>query len=285
MKKIFFILLFTLISFQCSNGTKYINHQSKKDISSVQIIDEGKFIKILSNGIPNHSTGVFPNKGNPNSITSQKIFRKVTKNPLFTGKKTYIQQPGIALNGILFEPGTAGCFGKKTNRQNRHLHRNSPRRNHSHNLQNECKWREEAIINNNRKLGIDRNNAHVQRNGMYHYHGIPIGLIEKLKEEKNGYIIVGYAADGHFILFDKKNKMKSSWKLKNGHRPDGPGGEYNGKYTNDFQFVFRSGQLDECNGKKINGDYFYFLTNSFPYVPRCVYGKPDNTFQIDPRRL
>ena len=26
-----------------------------------------------SNGIPNHKTGIFPNKGNPNSISQQKL--------------------------------------------------------------------------------------------------------------------------------------------------------------------------------------------------------------------
>ena len=33
------------------------------------------------------------------------------------------------------------------------------------------------------------------------------------------------------------------------------------------------GDLDECNGIEIDGEYAYFLTDTFPYVPRCLMGE------------
>ena len=63
-----------------------------------------------SNGIPDHKTGIFPNKGNPNSISQQKymfVFQDFPKSTASTKIKGII---GIALNGVLFRPATAG-FG------------------------------------------------------------------------------------------------------------------------------------------------------------------------------
>jgi len=33
------------------------------------------------------------------------------------------------------------------------------------------------------------------------------------------------------------------------------------------------GDLDECNGVKINGQYVYVVTKSFPYIGRCLKGE------------
>jgi hypothetical protein len=46
------------------------------------------------------------------------------------------------------------------------------------------------------KWGTDTSNAHVQPNGMYHYHGIPEGLVTKLGNGNKAMTLIGWAADG-----------------------------------------------------------------------------------------
>ena len=84
--------------------------------------------------------------------------------------------------------------------------------------------------------------------------------------------------------------MQSSYRLKSGSRPgDGssaPCGEYDGVYSNDFEYVSGLGDLDACNGRVgvtpdyPDGTYYYVITNDFPYIPRCFMGTPSNDFRI-----
>ena len=115
----------------------------------------------------------------------------------------------------------------------------------------------------------------------------------------NEPVQIGWAADGFPILYyygpnengTGMTKLNSSFQLKQGERPgDGvtaPCGEYNGKYTNDYEYLNGSGELDECNG--INRqvtlstgtyEYFYVITDAFPYISRCITGAPNDTFKI-----
>ena len=108
--------------------------------------------------------------------------------------------------------------------------------------------------------------------------------------------IVGYAADGFpiYALYGYSNpqntssgikELTSSYKLKEGTRPSGPGGTYNGSFIQDYEYVNGLGDLDECNGREgatpeyPNGTYYYVLTNEFPIIPRCHKGTPDNSFR------
>ena len=50
-------------------------------------------------------------------------------------------------------------------------------------------------------------------------------------------------------------------------------GHHDGTYTSDFEYVDGSGDLDECNGITIDGNYMYLVTNQFPYVSRCLMGE------------
>lgn len=127
-------------------------------------------------------------------------------------------------------------------------------------------------------LGLDQNNAHVQPTGLYHYHGVPEGL---LKGEDIEHI--GWAADG-FPMYHSHD-VTTSYRLKSGTRPNGPLGTYDGTYTQDYEYVKDSGDLDECNGMNIvskefpEGSYAYFLTDEFPFIPRCLFGTPDQSFE------
>ena len=137
----------------------------------------------------------------------------------------------------------------------------------------ECEWREKAIIGNKSRL-LDNNFAHVQRNGMYHYHGVPTGLIRQLENESDkDLIMIGYAADGYEIQVSEDSKYQSSYQLKSGKRLTGPRGRFDGSYTEDFEYISGSGDLDECNGLLTDDkQYSYILTHEFPFVPRCWRG-------------
>lgn len=134
------------------------------------------------------------------------------------------------------------------------------------------------------------NNAHVQPGGVYHYHGVPEGLVTKLNKG-TAMSLIGWAADGfpiyarygYTIATDAKSAVKvlsSGYRLKNlpdVNRP--PVSMYAmGAFTQDYEYVAGLGDLDECNGRTgvtpefPNGIYHYVATDTFPHLPRCVKG-------------
>ncbi len=211
----------------------------------------------FSNGMPNHKTGIFPNKGNPNFISKQKINVCVPRYPKKASSSTKIKGIiGIALNGILFRPATAGFWDPKAPR----FHSRNGNKN----------WSVD-IFGLKGKLGLDFNNAHVGRGGMYHYHGLPTSLINNLNNS-----LIGYAGDG-FEIHYIQGKM-SAWVIKDGFRKSGPLGEYDGTYNEDFFYQGGNDKLDECNGGMYNGKYVYFITENYPRVPRCLSGEVSSDF-------
>ena len=245
--------------------------------NEITITTEGDFRLIKSNGWPDHAPGTFPRRGNPNRLSAQSYSFKIPLHP----KAAESPQRrggwwwGVALNGVPFEPGTAETWN------------NDP----------QSGWRYEAatgFLN----LGLDEHNAHVQPNGSYHYHALPTGLVEKLGGDGKAMRHLGWAADGYPIysswaptdpqdLKSPLREMKSSYRLKSGARPaqeNGPGGNYDGRFTQDFEFAPGHGDLDECNGRTgvtpefPDGTYYYCLSRDFPFVPRMWHGTPDPSF-------
>ena len=128
------------------------------------------------------------------------------------------------------------------------------------------------------------NNAHVQPTGAYHYHGTPESVVDN-QSETDDLVLVGYAADGHPMYVSQSNAYASSYRLKSGTRPSGPGGSYDGTFTQDFEYVDGLGDLDDCNGIHLDataeypdGTYAYLITDAFPYISRCLHGEPDESF-------
>ena len=37
------------------------------------------------------------------------------------------------------------------------------------------------------------------------------------------------------------------------------------------------GNLDECNGTTVDGEYIYLITDTYPFVPRCLMGEFEET--------
>ena len=209
---------------------------------------------VRADGLPNHPTGAFPNRSNPNRISAQSYYFRMPLKPAKTGRATYYRPNhlfGVAVNGVAFDPNTAEFW-------------NDDRR---------SGWMIEAL-SGARPLGIDRNNAHVQPDGSYHYHGVPTGLVDKLGGK--GRLPVGWAADGFAIYVDET--ARSSWRLKAERDSGGPGGRPDGTYSLDYEYVRGLGDLDECNGREGQGTYHYVVTAKFPHVPRCFMGTADASF-------
>lgn len=246
--------------------------QSSGAKSSISITEEGEKRIITANGIPAHDTGKFPNRNNPNTISVQSYKFEM---PL---KPAKLQRPvdargiifGVALNGVVFDPGTAETW------------------------KGDMRWSYEALTSD-LNLGLDENHAHVQPTGAYHYHAMPNGLLKDLKASKDKMTMIGWAADGFpiYALYgyeeagdsqSKLKKLKSSYRLKSGTREGGPGGKYDGNFTSDYEYVAGLGDLDECNGRDgvtpefPQGTYYYVVSEEFPFIPRYFKAKPDSSF-------
>jgi hypothetical protein len=238
-----------------------------------------KEIKVEANGIPKHKVGRFPSRHNPNSVEEQAhnfsipTNQKSANQPIPLHNESGRGPPntpfGIAVNGVLFDPGTAEFYM-------------GDRR---------ADWNYEAL-GGSVLLGLDANHGHVQPNGSYHYHGLPTGLLKKLGVNANEHSpLVGYAMDGYpvYALYGYKNprdpksgiqKMSSSFRLKKGERPNPPGGKYDGAFSKDYEYVKGLGDLDMCNGRFTvtdefpKGTYAYFLTEDWPVIPRYFKAEP-----------
>lgn len=232
---------------------------------------------LTANGIPDHATGAFPNPGNPNRISAQNIVFRAPLTPERSASDVPVRIAGYALNGVKFDPGTAESCTQDCGNGGRGR-RGS--------------WNIEALGQTFFDFGVDANNAHVQPNGAYHYHGVPTALLTD-GGQAIGMSLVGWAIDGYPIYgryghaqpmdaTSPLRPMRSSYRLK--ARPDAgrPSAAIApmGTFTQDYEYVAGSGDLDECNGRTDvtpefpQGIYHYYATDAFPFVQRCVKGDP-----------
>lgn len=237
---------------------------------------------VVANGLPDHAVGTFPNSDNPNTIAAQSITLSASLTPTQTTVNTTFGpgagKPGIALNGIVFDPGTAGtCDDSGTRCQGG----GGP---------GGGTWTMEALGQSSFRFGTDSNNAHVQPGGVYHYHGVPEGLVTKLNKG-TAMSLIGWAADGFPIYArygyttatDASSAIKviaSSFRLKTLPDANRPATSMYpmGAFTQDYEYVAGLGDLDECNGRTgvtpefPSGIYHYYATDTFPHLQRCVKG-------------
>jgi len=137
---------------------------------------------INTNALANHETGTFPGPGNPNAISAQNNTYKFPVSPTYTGVAKHSREPGVAVNGVKFEPQTAERVT--------------------------CESGEEyalEAIQNVMNLGLDMNNAHVQPTGTYHYHGVPTGLVDVVDNQQNDLLHIGFARDGHLVYYSQSD--------------------------------------------------------------------------------
>jgi hypothetical protein len=205
--------------------------------------------------------------------------------PTQTGMTT-VRTPAYAINGVRFEPGTAGtCPDSATSDANCNYAGGGP-----------GNWKMEAVAGTVSPwkfvFGTDANNAHTQPNGEYHYHAVPTGLLAKANPNNaSSMTLIGFATDGfpiyarlgYSVATDKNSALKNltgSYRVK--AAPDANRPSINvfpmGHFAQDWEYVAGSGDLDECNGRVgvtpefPNGIYHYMTTDSYPFVQRCVKG-------------
>ena len=260
-----------------SSSPSTFNTEPPSPKNEVRITVDGERRSIESNGWPDHAPGSFPRRGNPNAPRPQTHRFHVPLRPVAAPEPIRSRGGwwGVAVNGVPFEPGT----GEAWNNDMR------------------SGWRYEAatgFLN----LGLDEHHAHVQPSGAYHYHALPNGLIHALGGDDSKMLLIAWAADGYPVYSSRAHAdaqdaasplraMKPSYRLRKGPRPQAsgaPDGNHDGRFTEDFEFVKGSGDLDECNGREgvtpefPNGTYYYCITAQFPFVPRMWRGLPDPSF-------
>ena len=249
-------------------------------VSQFSVSDNSKSCSVTANDIPNYDfNDASARFASP--VATQNLSLSIPRNPALADKSTDLSMMmynAVLLNGVVLDELSNGCYNPT-----------SPQADKDGNIANGCgpviDWRLDPM--GKVKFGTDSHNAHTQPGGLYHYHGNPQALFDP-QETSKGSPAIGFAADGFPIygphyLDAKTGKVltaKSGYTLKNGSRPstDGsPGGTYDGTYIQDYEYT-DAGSLDRCNGMNVNGQYGYYVTDSYPYVMGCYSGTPSNSF-------
>ena len=236
---------------------------------------------LAANGIPDHDTGTFPNADNPNTISAQTVSASYTLTPTLGTTATQLGGPAgviaYVLNGIKIDAGTNGTC-------------NDAGDNCDLGAGGTGTWRVEALGQSSFRFGTDSSNAHVQPDGAYHYHGMPEGFVAK-QNKGQAMTLIGWAADG-FPIYARYGYstatnaasaikvVTSSYRLKAVADANRPATTLYpmGAFTQDYEYVAGSGDLDECNGRTgvtpefPNGIYHYYGTDTYPFLQRCVKG-------------
>ncbi len=231
----------------------------------VTVTVDGDTRTMMANGLPNHEVGEFPNSGNPNTISEQDVEAELPLSPVLTGQATAVKEPGVTVAGVKFDPGTAEratCTNGTT-------------------------YSIEAI-QDVIDLGLDYNNAHVQPTGAYHYHGASDVAADALDSSDEDLVHIGFMFDGHLVYYSRRGAYQTSYVLDSNdregtdcaweNRQSGTevvfeGQSPDGSFTEDWVFDPSAGDLDECNGIEIGGQYVYLITEAFPYISRCLMGE------------
>jgi hypothetical protein len=263
------------LSYSAFNSSSKVNATSQSSWTC-----SGSLRQLTSNGIPDHPV----TDGNfATPISTQSVSTSMRLQPTNTGSQTSgAGNVGYVVNGVKLDPGTAGtcaatATGTGPGQGCVQIAGNDP-------------WRIEAL-GGAFTFGTDSSNAHVQPTGDYHYHGMPEGYITRLNKGQ-ALTLVAWAKDGFPIYarygYTNPNDATSAIKVLRGSfqkkaAPDA-GRPANttifpmGTFTQDYEYVAGSGDLDECNGRFgvtpefPNGIYHYYITDTYPFIQRCVKG-------------
>ena len=266
------------------NGTSY---KGELQIS----VSGGKCI-FTTNAIPNHNFG---DGGDfAHEVAAQNVRYEITASPTKTATATVAiwGDNGVFLNGVKVDLLAAACYDEGIGGLGQEKIGCGPD-------QIEHPWRYEAMSPQN-NFGTDKNNAHTQPNGAYHYHGNPMAMFETdCSKVSSASPVIGFAADGFPIFgscFSDNGSIRnaqSSYRLKDngGPRQAVPGystpiagtgyiasANYDGQFRGDYEYLAGSGDLDACNGMAIDGQYGYYITNTYPWILACFTGTPDPSF-------
>lgn len=238
----------------------------------VSITVDGNECVITTNNIPNHDFND-QSAAFATDVAEVATEVRVPIEPAFASSTTAISlttDNAIMLNGVKLDLLAAACYNVGDEKIGCN-DINQP-------------WRFDPMSPLN-QFGTDQHNAHTQPTGAYHYHGNPQALFDQDPNSESP--VIGFAADG-FPIFGSYigdngtvRAVTSSYQLRSGSRPssaDDPGGNYDGTYRDDYEYIADSGDLDECNGMMWKGSYGYYVINEFPWVLNCYKGTPDPSF-------
>ncbi len=258
--------------------------RQKRYVSNVEITVDGNECVITSNGIPNHDFNG-PTADFANNVRELPATFRIPRDPKQAGSVVRLSQrfyDAVLLNGSPVDLLAAGCYRPSARRADR-----------NGNVLSGCRDADPWLLDPpayDDFFGVDQHNAHAQPDGRYHYHANPNALFLDNSYEAASPVI-GFAADGFPIygtIFEDSTGVirpaRSGYTLKSEPRPsppDGPGGMPDGTYLEDYEFT-GSGDLDQCNGMTIDGQYGYYVTTTYPWILRCLVGSPDPSF--DKRR-
>ncbi len=237
----------------------------------VEIVAGDSACQLTSNAIPNHDFDDASAHFATPTTTIEKTF-SIPRNPAMASSPTALDlrsYDAVMLNGVAVDLLSAGCYGVGDGRIG-------------------CSdlstpWRYDPM-SPSANFGTDAHNAHTQPDGRYHYHGDPLAMYG---DGSAASPVIGFAADGFPIYgpyFDDGTSVRaavSGYTLKSGTRPSGPGGSYDGTYIDDYEFT-GAGDLDECNGMTVDGQYGYHVTSTYPWILGCLRGAPDPSFNKMP---
>jgi len=263
------------LSYSAFNSSSKVNATSQSSWTC-----SGSLRQLTGNGIPDHPV----TDGNfATPISTQSVSTSMRLQPTNTGSQTSgAGNVGYVVNGVKLDPGTAGtCSPTATG--------TGPGQGCVQ-IAGTDPWRIEAL-GGAFTFGTDSSNAHVQPTGDYHYHGMPEGYITRLNKGQ-ALTLVAWAKDGFPIYarygYTNANDATSAIKVLRGSfqkkaspdagRPANTTTFPMGTFTQDYEYVAGSGDLDECNGRFgvtpefPNGIYHYYITDTYPFIQRCVKG-------------
>lgn len=247
--------------------------------ADISVTSEASECVLSSNSIPNHD---FNDESAQFGTNVAEVARSFTipRNPTIAGTATQLRQTrfdAVMLNGIVVDLLSAGCYDP-----------NNPMADADGNVLIGCRDTDPWLLDplgTDHHFGADAHNAHTQPDGTYHYHGNPMAMFDD-NPGSSGSPVIGFAADGfpiygtYFLDGAQVRKAISGYSLKSGTRPtgqNGPGGTYDGSYVDDYEFA-DAGDLDECNGMTVGGQYGYYVTDSYPWMIKCHSGTPHSSF-------
>ena len=262
----------------------------------VRISVSGGKCVFSTNAIPNHDMGEGGSFATP--ISEQSLTYEITMFPTKAAAfTTNIWKANVVLlNGGAVDILPAACYGEGNNPLGDEKIGCGPD-------QIDHPWRYDAMSPLH-GFGTDIHNAHVQPDGMYHYHANPNAIFESdCSNISTASPVIGFAADGFPVFGSCVNdngsirSARPSYQLKDDGGPRqavsgyatptaGTGSiassNYDGQFRGDYEYVAGLGDLDECNGMTVDGQYGYYITDTFPWVLACYAGTPDASFNPTP---
>jgi len=292
--------LFTNLDASCAS---YANayFSSVKDVQNGLSFDGDLTITVVgdkcvfaTNAIPNHDFNDGGNFATPVSAQSARYEIPMTAVAASNPTPLEMGDDAIFLNGIKLDLLAAACYDVGSEPLGREKIGCGPD-------QIDNPWRYDPMSPLN-EFGTDRNNAHTQPDGTYHYHGNPMAMfVTDCETSATVSPVIGFAADGFPIYgscFDDNGTVRkaiSSYQFKEnggareavgsyttpvGGRGAVVGDAYDGQFRGDYEYVEGAGDLDVCNGMVANGQYGYYVTDAYPWVLGCYTGTPDDSFGL-----